>query len=225
MGQPQHLPLPPHPPLPRQFQLPSLYAILDTQVAAHPIETAEALLRGGIKLLQYRHKGPLTRKRWEECSQVADFSRKSGALFIVNDRLDLALMTNADGVHLGQDDIPPEAARKLLGPGKIIGVSTHHPAQTAAADASPAKVDYIAIGPVFETRSKADPDAVVGLNGVSAARRATSKPLVAIGGITRETAVSVIGAGADSMAVIRDLLTAKDVEASAREFVELLARS
>ncbi len=170
-----------------------------------------------MKILQYRHKGEFARHHWDECCAIAKLAYEYSALFIVNDRVDIALMSGADGVHLGQDDLPADAARKLVGPSKIIGVSTHDPAETSAADALP--VDYIAIGPVFATRTKDNPSPVVGLNGVSAARRATNKPLVAIGGITRDNAVSVIGAGADSVAVVRDLLTAENVETAAREFL------
>jgi len=185
------------------MKLPSLYAILDTKLAPSPIETAEAMLAGGVKLLQYRHKGEFARKHWEHCCRIAEMARHAGATFIVNDRVDIALMAGADGVHLGQDDLPPEAARRIAGR-LIIGVSTHYPAQTTAADALP--VDYIAIGPVFATSTKENPDPVIGLNGVAAARMVTRKPLVAIGGITRENAQSVLGAGADSVAVARDLM-------------------
>jgi thiamine-phosphate pyrophosphorylase len=210
------------------LKLPKLYAILDIELATkrsskttdpNPIATAEALLRGGVKLLQYRHKGEFARHHWEECFALARLTHEYGALFIVNDRVDVALMSGADGVHLGQDDLPAVAARKLMGPSKIIGISTHHPAQTSAANSEP--VDYVAIGPVFATTTKANPDPEVGLNGVSAARRETEKPLVAIGGIRRDNAISVLGAGADSLAVVRDLLSAADVETAAREFLAL----
>jgi thiamine-phosphate pyrophosphorylase len=186
------------------LELPSLYAILDTTLAPEPVAAAEALFAGGIKLMQYRHKGEFARKHWEQCCRIAEMARQAGAIFIVNDRLDIALMAGADGVHLGQDELPLEAARRVAGAGCIIGMSTHYPAQTAAADALP--VDYIAIGPVFATNTKENPDPVIGLNGVAAARRETNKPLVAIGGITRENAASVLGTGADSVAVARDLL-------------------
>ncbi len=175
-----------------------------------------------MKLLQYRHKGEFTRRHWEECCAIAKMAHEADALFIVNDRVDIVLMCGADGAHLGQNDLPADAARKLMGPSKIIGVSTHDPAQATAADALP--VDYIAIGPIFATTTKDNPDPVVGLNGVSAARRATEKPLVAIGGITRDNAVSVLGAGADSVAIVRDLLTSGDAEQAAREFILLAGK-
>ena len=186
------------------LKLPFLYAILDTSLAPAPVAAAEALLGGGVKLLQYRHKAAFTRQHWEHCCRIAEMARRADAIFIVNDRLDIAMMAGADGVHLGQDDLPPEAARRVAGTGKIIGMSTHHPAQTTAADAL--AVDYIAIGPVFATSTKENPDPVIGLAGVASARRVTNKPLVAIGGITRENAESVLAAGADSVAVARDLI-------------------
>lgn len=180
-------------------------------------ETAEALLRGGVRILQYRHKGEFTRRHWEECCRVAEMARAAGATFIVNDRVDIALMCGADGVHLGQDDLPAEAARQIPGAEKlVIGMSTHNVEQAAAADALP--VDYIAIGPVCATSTKAKHDPVIGLAGVAAARQVTRKPLVAIGGITRENAGSVLEAGADSVAVARALLTANNVEAEVRRF-------
>jgi thiamine-phosphate pyrophosphorylase len=123
---------------------------------------------------------------------------------ILNDRSDLALAAGADGVHVGQDDIPPEAARRIIGPDGILGVSTHNPEQIAAA--AQTSSDYVAIGPVFATSSKDNPDPVVGLEGVRKARTLTSKSLVAIGGITVENCRSVIEAGADSVAVISELL-------------------
>ena len=194
--------------------LPSLYAI------AGDLRAAEALLRGGVKLLQYRHKGPYERRFFDECCRIAELAREAGATFIVNDRADIALLAGADGVHVGQDDLPPEAVRRIVGQGKLIGYSTHNEAQARAAENLP--VDYVAIGPVFPTTTKENPDPVIGLAGVAAARRATRKPLVAIGGITRENAGSVIAAGADSVAVARDLVVAPGVEAAARQFLNFL---
>ena len=196
--------------------LPTLYAIIDTGHAAQPVDAAATLLDAGVRLLQYRHKGPFERLHWEHCCRIAEISRASGATFIVNDRVDIALMCGAAGVHLGQTDLPPDAARRVMGAGKIIGYSTHNEAQAREAESLP--VDYVAIGPVFATRTKENPDPVVGLDGVAAVRRLVSKPLVAIGGITRQNAASVLGAGADSVAVVRDLLSAADITAAARDF-------
>jgi len=191
-----------------------LYAIVAS------LQQGEALLRAGVKLLQYRHKGAFDRARFHECAKLAELARQAGALFIVNDRADVAVMCGADGVHVGQDDLPPADVRRIIGAGKIVGYSTHNEAQARAADATP--VDYVAIGPVFATSTKENPDPVVGLEGVTAARRATGKPLVAIGGITRQNASSVLAAGADSVAVVRDLVAAPDIEAAARDFLRRL---
>ena len=137
---------------------------------------------------------------------------------IMNDRADLCLAADFDGVHVGQDDLSPEAARKIIGPDRWLGVSTHNPEQLREAELTSA--DYLAIGPVFSTSSKVKPDPVVGLEGVRRARTLTRKPLVAIGGITRANAVSVMEAGADSVAVISDLL--RDPRKSAEEFLRIL---
>ena len=137
---------------------------------------------------------------------------------IMNDRADLCLGAEFDGVHLGQDDLSPESVRKIIGPERWLGISTHNPEQLREADLTSA--DYLAIGPVFSTLSKDKPDPVVGLDGVRQARKLTRKPLVAIGGITRANAASVIGAGADSVAVISDLL--REPRKSAEEFFRIL---
>lgn len=137
---------------------------------------------------------------------------------IMNDRADLCLAVGWDGVHVGQNDLSPASARQILGSSRWLGVSTHNPEQVGEADQSPA--DYIAIGPVFSTLSKANPDPVIGLEGVRAARRLTQKPLVAIGGITRQNCRSVIDAGADSVAVISDLV--REPGKSAEEFLCIL---
>lgn len=149
--------------------------------------------------------------------------RRGKGVFIVNDRTDVARAADADGVHLGQEDLPVELARQILGPDKRIGYSTHLLAQVAEVDQSSA--DYIAFGPIFPTASKARPDPVVGLAGLKEARQATRKPLVAIGGITVQNARQVIEAGADSVAVIRDLLQAPDLAKRAEEFMNALSKS
>ncbi|MFI5103344.1 MAG: thiamine phosphate synthase [Terriglobales bacterium] len=195
--------------------LPSLYPILDFSCfaggqdpLAAMLDSAEQLLAAGASIIQYRDKtsGPrIFLKHAREFRRIT----QGRATFIVNDRLDLALACGADGVHLGQDDLSPVAARRIFdqikdGKAKIIGFSTHNLAQVRQADALP--VDYIAVGPVFATSSKANPDPVIGVEGVRQARAATTKPLVAIGGITRENCLQVKAAGADSVAVISDLL-------------------
>lgn len=203
--------------------LPRLYAIMDSLLVppGGAVEVTEALLRAGVRLLQYRHKGPFSRRHWEECRRLAEMAREAGAIFIVNDRADMALLAGADGVHLGQDDLRPEAARRILGDLKLIGFSTHNQAQAREAQDLP--VDYVAIGPVLPTVTKEHPDPVIGLEGVFAARRVTTKPLVAIGGLTRQNAKQALDAGADAVAVARDLLSAPDVEERAREFLKICA--
>jgi thiamine-phosphate pyrophosphorylase len=195
-----------------------LYAIIDTHLAISPEAAAESLLRAGVRLVQYRHKGPFRRENWEHCCRIAELAGEHQACFIVNDRADVAALCGASGVHLGQDDLPAEKARLLLGTRAMIGVSTHSLAQALAADALP--IDYLAIGPIFATVSKEQPDPVVGIETVRAVRAAVQKPLVAIGGITLQNARDVIDAGADAVAVIRGLLAVPDIEARAKQFLE-----
>jgi thiamine-phosphate diphosphorylase len=207
------------------FSLPRLYAILDAaQTGDRSLtEVCEILLAAGVRLIQYRDKHASSRQLYEAGCQIAEQVRRAGGLFIVNDRADVARAVGADGVHLGQGDLPVELARRSLEPGKPVGCSTHDLAQVREADQSSA--DYIAFGPIFPTQSKAKPDAVVGLAGLREARQATRKPLVAIGGITLATAREVTEAGADSVAVIADLLKAADIGARAREFLRVLGGS
>jgi thiamine-phosphate pyrophosphorylase len=166
-------------------------------------EFARELAAGGARLIQLREKHASSR----EILRLARELRRilpSDVHLIINDRADLAVAANADGVHLGQDDLPPEAARKIIGSDRTLGVSTHNLEQLQRALETSA--DYLAIGPVFETNSKDNPDSVIGLEGVRQARARTQKPLVAIGGITLENCRSVIDAGADSVAVITAIL-------------------
>ena len=199
---------------------PRLYAILD---CAHFPDTgalclsARELVAGGVTLLQYRNKPGNARQILEQARELKRCLPATVKL-IMNDRADLCLAAGFDGVHVGQDDLSPEGARKVIGDTLWLGVSTHTPEQLAAADKTTA--NYLAIGPVFPTRSKANPDPVVGLDGVSRARALTRKPLVAIGGITRENCRSVIEAGADAVAVISDLI--REPRKSAEEFFRIL---
>ena len=210
--------------MPKQLRLPKLYAIVDVTCFAPPLRTMSSIVEfawdlseGGVTLLQYRNKEGDTRLMLRQAREIKRVLEGKAKL-IMNDRTDLCLAVGYDGVHLGQDDLPPESARLVVGAEKIVGVSTHNLAQVKEADAGPA--DYIAIGPVFPTTGKKNPDLVVGLEGVRAARAATSKPLVAIGGITRSNAKSVIDAGADSVAVISGLLSSP--RKMAEEFLRLL---
>lgn len=200
--------------------LPRLYPILDASCFPDKrslFEAAQEQVAAGCTLLQYRNKSGNARRMLDEARELR--ARLGDRVkLIMNDRADLCLAAGFDGLHVGQDDLSPEAARLIIGPAHWLGVSTHNPEQLAEADKTPA--DYLAIGPVFATGSKANPDPVVGLEGVRRARELTSKPLVAIGGITRANARSVIEAGADAVAVISDLL--RDPGKSAEEFFRVL---
>ena len=204
------------------FSIPRFYAILDAEQAGDRplVVLCDLLLAAGVRLIQYRDKKASSRELFETSRQIAERVRSAGGIFIVNDRADVAQAAGADGVHVGQEDLPVELARRVLEPGKYVGYSTHHLEQVVAADWSSA--DYIAFGPIFPTESKTRPDPVVGLEGLREARRATRKPLVAIGGITLGNVRDVMDAGADSVAVIGDLLRASDVGARAREFLTVL---
>jgi thiamine-phosphate pyrophosphorylase len=200
--------------------LPRLYAIVDTSCFADTralLVAVEKLASRGCTLIQYRNKSgnaPLMLEQARELKRSLDGS----VHLIMNDRADLCLAADFNGVHVGQDDLSPESVRKIIGPDHWLGVSTHNTEQVREADQTSA--DYVAIGPVFRTPSKSNPDPVVGLEGVRRARDLTRKPLVAIGGITRANARSVIEAGAESVAVISDLLP--DPRKSAEEFLRIL---
>lgn len=201
-------------------RLPRLYPILDTSCFADPeglFLAAQELVAAGGALLQYRNKSGSAR---DMLAQALELRRRLGKAvkLIMNDRADLCLAAGFDGVHVGQDDLSPAGARKVIGEGLWLGVSTHNPEQISEADKTSA--DYLAVGPVFATSSKANPDPIIGLEGVRCARALTRKPLVAIGGITRENCRSIIEAGADSVAVISDLL--REPRKSAEEFLRIL---
>ncbi len=222
--------------------LPRLYAILDASCfsTTDALRTAaDELVAGGCTLIQYRNKSGDARVMLEQARELRrrfglqdqnpHFSQNQGEMghptvrLVMNDRADLCLAAEFDGVHVGQDDLSPEAVRAIISPGergpeRWLGVSTHNPDQLQEADLTSA--DYLAIGPVFATSSKQNPDPVVGLEGVRRARALTRKPLVAIGGITRSNAASVIAAGADSVAVISDLV--REPRKSAEEFFRIL---
>jgi thiamine-phosphate pyrophosphorylase len=200
--------------------LPRLYAILDTSFSPDSevlFSTAEELLAGGVTLLQYRNKSGSALQMLEQARELK--RRLGGSVkLIMNDRADLCLAAGFDGVHVGQGDLSPEGARKVIGERLLLGVSTHNPEQVKEADKTSA--DYIAVGPVFPTVSKANPDPVIGVEGVRNARALTRKPLVAIGGINRANCRSVIEAGADSVAVISDLM--REPRKSAEDFFRIL---
>ena len=209
---------------PKPFTLPRLYPITDRLLTGltHAEQVAR-LCEGGARLVQLREKLLPAREFYAEVSEALRVARSFGAKLIINDRADVALVAGADGVHLGQDDMPPRAARMVLGGGKIVGFSTHGVDQAVEATRQP--LDYIAIGPVFDTSSKENPDPVVGLEGVRRARAAVGTlPLVAIGGITAERAPAVLEAGADSVAVIGALLDTSDPAEITRRTRDFLAR-
>jgi thiamine-phosphate pyrophosphorylase len=202
------------------MQLPRLYAILDAACfpdAVGMFVAAAEIAAAGVTLLQYRDKSGNARQMLDEARELR-VRLGANVKLIMNDRADLCLAAQCDGLHVGQDDLLPESARHIIGPARWLGVSTHNPEQLAEADKTSA--DYLAIGPVFATTSKTNPDPVVGLEGIRRARGLTRKPLVAIGGITRANARSVIEAGADAVAVISDLLL--DPGKSAEEFLRVL---
>jgi thiamine-phosphate pyrophosphorylase len=200
--------------------LPRLYPILDAASFPDPdvlCLSAIELAAAGVTLLQYRNKTGNAREMLQQARELK--ARLGNAVkLIMNDRADLCLAAGFDGVHVGQDDLSPAGARAVIGNRLWLGVSTHNPEQLAAADQSTA--DYLAIGPVFATGSKVNPDPVIGLEGVRQARRLTRKLLVAIGGITRGNCQSVIDAGADAVAVISDLI--REPRKSAEEFFRIL---
>jgi thiamine-phosphate pyrophosphorylase len=205
------------------ISLPRLYAILDSSCFSNSedlLRAAEELLAAGVNLLQYRNKTGDARAMLTQALELRQRSRARAPApkLIMNDRADFCLAAEFDGVHVGQDDLMPESAHSIIGGERWLGVSTHNPRQVAEADTTSA--DYIAIGPVFATASKLNPDPVIGLAGVRQACQLTGKPLVAIGGITRANCRAVIEAGADSVAVISDLIL--DPGKSAEEFLRIL---
>ena len=191
-----------------------LYAIADASFG-DCVRLAEALFAGGARLVQVRNKKAGAREFLSQVERILSFAPSDGRV-VVNDRVDVALLAGAAGVHLGQTDLPPAAARQILGPGRIIGFSTHDLEQAVEADSLP--VDYIAVGPVFETSTKDNPDPVVGVEKLAIICRAVKKPVVAIGGITLDNAKAALSAGAASVAVIRDLLAHEDVAQRTRMF-------
>ena len=203
---------------------PALHAILDVDAAERagwdPSRLAAAFLDGGARFIQVRAKQLAAERFLDLCEDVVHQAQSYDATVIVNDRADLARMSGARGVHVGQDDLPPAAARQVVGGDAIVGYSTHSIAQIDAAMALP--VSYIAVGPIFGTKSKETGYDAVGLELVRDAAARAGKPIVAIGGITLETAASVIAAGAAAVAVIGDLLVTGDPRRRVEEYVRRL---
>jgi thiamine-phosphate pyrophosphorylase len=189
------------------YNFPRIYAITDTRISgiSHK-KQIEQMIEGGIELIQLRDKYASPREFYESAKVSISIARQHKVKIIINDRIDIALVAGADGVHLGQNDLPPKFARKILGPKAIIGFSSHSLEQARAAMGLP--VDYIAIGPIFSTATKENPDAVVGLGVIRALKHEIAyKALVAIGGINLWNVADIIAAGADSAAVIGALLS------------------
>jgi thiamine-phosphate pyrophosphorylase len=205
--------------------LSGLYVILDPSASLDRplVDVLKASVQAGAKLFQYRNKTASMKAAYEEAMPLRKVAHELGALFIVNDRCDLALAVEADGVHLGQGDLPLNYARKVMGACKLIGISTHTPEQVLAATAG--RPDYLGFGPVFTPGSKLDHDPLVGLEGLRAVRRLTALPIFAIGGITVESVEQVMQAGANGIAVISAILKASDVHQAVSDFVSRSAAS
>ncbi|MEO8572611.1 MAG: thiamine phosphate synthase [Pyrinomonadaceae bacterium] len=205
-----------------KITIPKIYPVTDRHVSdlSH-LEQVRRLIAGGASLIQLRDKSAEAAEFYRAATEVVDHAHRQGAKIIINDRADIALASGADGVHLGQDDLSPILARELLGPASIIGFSTHSVEQAEAALKLP--IDYLAIGPIFATSTKTDHDPLVGIEGLRSVRNSICNlPLVAIGGINRQNAASVFEAGADCVAVIRDVLSEPSkIEERIRELLRI----
>ncbi len=188
-----------------KFELPKIYPITDTALSGFShVEQVKRLIAGGAAIIQLRDKSASALEFYRSAAEVLKIARKSNVRIIINDRVDIALALKADGVHLGQDDLPANKAREILGPDAVIGVSAHTAGQARAAIESP--VNYIAIGPIFPTSTKKNAEKTVGLDGLKAVRDTIGNmPLVAIGGISKSNVSDVLANGADSAAIISDL--------------------
>ena len=204
-----------------RLALPPLYVILDAALLpSDPIELTRKMLDAGARLFQYRDKTSSSRELLHASQALCLTVRQRAGTFLVNDRADISHLAGASGVHLGQDDLSVAAAREVVGNDRLIGASTHNLRQFKAAAESSA--DYIALGPIFSTSGKKNPDPVVGIDFIQTVRKLTTKPIVAIGGITLERAREVIDAGADSVAVISDILKAKNPADRVRQYLKIV---
>jgi thiamine-phosphate pyrophosphorylase len=205
----------------KRLVLPRLYVILDAALFTVPeTECARKLADAGVRLLQYRNKLASARDLFESSKKLVSLLAPLKVSMVVNDRPDVAALAEADGVHVGQEDLGVENARQVVGAEKLVGVSTHNLEQFKCAAASSA--DYIAVGPIFVTGTKSNLDPVVGTEFIRKVRPLTDKPIVAIGGITLERAPEIIESGADSVAVISDILGAPEPGMRARQYIDLL---
>jgi thiamine-phosphate pyrophosphorylase len=205
--------------------LQGLHVILDPSVlkGRSVVDALKEAGAGGARLFQYRDKTATGREAYRHATQLRRAAADIGALFLVNDRCDLALAVEADGVHLGQDDLPLALARSIMGPGKLIGVSTHTPAQVIEATSQGA--DYLGFGPIFATGTKPDHEPVVGIDGLAAIRRLTPLPVFAIGGVTLSTIEAVTKAGANGVALISAICMSPDITGTVREFMKRVERA
>jgi thiamine-phosphate pyrophosphorylase len=205
------------------MQVPRLYPIIDLEISTHPLEfLIGEFADAGLPWVQLRDKKANSRQLFANAQRLVELTRSNGLTAIMNDRADIAWLSGADGVHVGQEDLPVEHARKIVGPAKIVGYSTHNLEQ--ALEAKQSSADYLAIGPVFPTTSKENPDPIVRLEELREIRRHIKKPLVAIGGITSRNAAQLFDIGVDSVAVIRDLLCVNNVRAKINEFLKAAGR-
>lgn len=184
------------------------------------IEVVKAMLDGGAKIVQYREKEMPVLRRYRQCVKIRDMTRRRGALLIIDDSVDLALAVGADGVHIGQDDLPIEKVRDIAGEDMIIGLSTHNPAQ--AEDAQRRGADYIGAGPVFETHTKSDVCAPVGISYIDYASRFVRLPFVAIGGIKCGNAEEVLRHGAKCVSLVTGIVGADDITGTVSELVKII---
>jgi thiamine-phosphate pyrophosphorylase len=203
--------------------LAGLYIILDSSISSdRPLaDVLKVSATAGAKIFQYRNKTASMKAAYTEALPLRKVARELGVLFIINDRCDLALAVDADGVHLGQGDLPLNLARKVMGPDKLIGISTHNREQVVAATAG--GPNYLGFGPIFTPSSKLDHDPVVGLQGLRTIRPLTALPIFAIGGITADRTEDVIRAGADGVAVISAILKAPDISQAVNDFVSRIS--
>lgn len=202
------------------FESESIYALTGEEFSCGRtnLEVVRAMLAGGIRVIQYREKKKDARQMYEECLAIRHMTKEAGALFLVNDHIDLAIAVDADGVHIGQNDLPPAVVRKLIGEDKVLGLSTHNPIEAQAAEALGC-VDYIGVGPIFTTTTKADAQKAIGYDNLMAVRQAVSLPIVAIGGIKEVAVAETIAKGASMVAIISDLVGADDISEKARRLI------
>lgn len=205
-----------------KIPIPCIYPIIDDSLVPFDKigETTKAIIAGGAKIVQLRVKRLSSKGFLKSAHIIRKITRDSSAIFIVNDRVDVALLAEADGVHLGQDDLPVKEARKLLGNNKIIGYSTHNIREALETVRLP--VDYISFGPIFLTKTKHDAQTPKGIKGLAEVRKAVDIPIVAIGGITETNIIHVFQEGADSVAMISDILTASDISKKVNRLIRIV---